>query len=68
VMNLEELRSVFERVHRSLLPHGRFLFDLNQRRGSSPAGMDRSSGTLRTTTPSSPAEPTTRRTRSGASP
>lgn len=33
VMNLEELRSVFERVHRSLLPHGRFLFDLNTEEG-----------------------------------
>lgn len=33
VMNVEELRSVFERVHRSLLPHGRFLFDLNTEEG-----------------------------------
>jgi SAM-dependent methyltransferase len=33
VMNLQELRSVFEQVHRSLLSHGRFLFDLNTEEG-----------------------------------
>jgi len=33
VMTLEELGSVFERVHTSLLPGGRFLFDLNTEEG-----------------------------------
>lgn len=33
VMNLQELRSVFEQVHGSLLPGGRFLFDLNTEEG-----------------------------------
>lgn len=33
VMTLEELRSVFERVYTSLLPAGRFLFDLNTEEG-----------------------------------
>ena len=33
VSDLQELRSVFERVHRSLLAGGRFLFDLNTEEG-----------------------------------
>jgi SAM-dependent methyltransferase len=33
VMELQELQSVFEQVHGSLLPHGRFLLDLNTEEG-----------------------------------
>jgi hypothetical protein len=33
VTDLDDLRSVFDRVHRSLLPRGRFVFDLNAEEG-----------------------------------